>query len=463
MNSAPWKSASLLLWLCAVALAQSATVVVRPAEIDDVLVNPGMGIQTFQRFNGDALNEGQKWSEVGPEGKTHTSGPKPSFPESSVAYFRWFWSQLEPEEGKYRWEIIDNAIAGAREHNQKLMFRVMPYDEGHPLPEWYRNSGAKRANTDADPEWKSWVPDSADPLYIKHWGRLVHDLGARYDNHPYVDSVDISTIGYWGEGWGPYAPDWPAQTALLDLYFEAFPHTPVLVNFVEARQLAYAAGRGSGWRFDCWGDMGNYWRDRGAYLSWMLDVYPQLVATAGSDAWRRAPVSLETCWVPATWRDKGWDVGPILEQALRWHVSTVNVKSTALPPEWKKDFDEFQKKMGYRFVLRRLEYPKSVKAGQMMAVSSWWVNRGVAPPYHPYSLAFAIGDAILRTNADIRKWLPGDAIWDGSLYVPDTVKPGTHRIRLALLDPTTGKPAINLAVPDRQSDGWYDLGEIQIQ
>ena len=39
--------------LCVLASASSLlaqTTVVRPTEIDDVLVNPGMGIETFQRF-----------------------------------------------------------------------------------------------------------------------------------------------------------------------------------------------------------------------------------------------------------------------------------------------------------------------------------------------------------------------------------------------------------------------------
>jgi hypothetical protein len=57
--------------LCSVLLvsagvARCATVVFRPVEIQDVLVNPGMGIQTFQRYNGDALNPGVEWSEEGP-------------------------------------------------------------------------------------------------------------------------------------------------------------------------------------------------------------------------------------------------------------------------------------------------------------------------------------------------------------------------------------------------------------
>jgi hypothetical protein len=39
------------------------TVTVRPTEIDDVLINPGIGFTTFQRFNGDALNDGLGWTE----------------------------------------------------------------------------------------------------------------------------------------------------------------------------------------------------------------------------------------------------------------------------------------------------------------------------------------------------------------------------------------------------------------
>jgi hypothetical protein len=45
-------------------MVSAQTTIVRPTEIDDVLVNPGMGIETFQRFQGQPLNEGVRWSEV---------------------------------------------------------------------------------------------------------------------------------------------------------------------------------------------------------------------------------------------------------------------------------------------------------------------------------------------------------------------------------------------------------------
>ena len=118
--------------LCRVADAQGEAVVVRPAESDEVLVNPGMGIQTFQRFNGQPLNEGLKWSEEGPVGRQPDADAKPDFPASSVAYCRWFWSTLQPAPGQFRWEIIDTALEEARRHGQTLAIRLMPYDEKHP-------------------------------------------------------------------------------------------------------------------------------------------------------------------------------------------------------------------------------------------------------------------------------------------------------------------------------------------
>jgi len=461
------KYAVLLLFAGSALLSQQDMIVVRPTQIDDVLVNPHMGIETFQRFNGDAINPGKRWSEVGPELRTQKAAQRPDFPDSSVAYFRWFWWQIEPEPGKYRWEIIDTALAGARERGQTLMIRLMPYDQRNPLPEWYRNSGARRANKPSDADGEIWSPDADDPLYRKHWSALVRAAGARYDGHPYLDSVDISTVGYWGEGWGPYLPDWETQKALIDDYFDAFRRTPLLMNFDEPKALAYGVERGAGWRLDCWGDLGG----RGKGMMHMLDMYPQQVARTGiQEAWQRSPVSLETCGTPASWREWGYkdaDIDYSIEQALRWHASTINIKSTAIPPEWKARFREFEKKLGYRFVLRKLEYPKAVKAGRMIPVHMWWLNAGVAPLYHEHWLAVELrgaeAAATVRVPVDIRRWLPGDSVFDGTLYVPETLKPGEYRFRVAILDPRTETPAIRLAIEGRQPDGWYEVGSIRVE
>jgi hypothetical protein len=434
------------------------TVRVIPKEIHDVLVNPGMGIQTFQRFRNQPINPGLRWSEVGPESAIVDTTEKVDFPDSSVAYLRWFWSQLEPQQGQYHWDIIDSALEEARRHGQTLDMRLMPYDERSPLPQWYRDSGARRINKPTDKDGNVWSPDPSDPLYFKLWTALVREAGRRYDGHPYLDAVDISTVGYWGEGWGPYLPDVATQKALIDVWFEAFPHTLLLVNIGGYDGLLYAAKRGAGWRADCWGNIS----PRG--YAHMFDMYPVFLAQGGlQENWREAPVSFETCGTPGSWQRSGYDLNFIIDQALAWHASTINIKSTKIPDEWKPAFEDFQKKVGYRFVLRRLLYPMRVKAGAMMPVSLLWNNEGVAPIYREYQVAIQIGEAVIAVPGDLRKWVPGDWLYEGNVYVDDTVKPGTYRFRVGILDPRTGKPAIRLAIEGRQPDGWYDLGQIIVE
>jgi 6-pyruvoyl-tetrahydropterin synthase len=447
--------------------APAPLAIIRPAEIDDVLSNPGIGIQTFQRFDGQALNPNRDWSEVGPVEKIPDPPVKADFPPTTIAYCRWFWSQLEPEQGKVRWEILDQAIEQAHAHKQTLAIRLMPYDPGHPLPEWYRNSGARRANKDTDKDARIWQPDFGDPLYEKYWGGLVAAAGARYDGHPYLESVDISTVGYWGEGWSEYLPDMDRQKALIDLWFKAFPHTPLLMNFDEPDALAYGTGRGAGYRLDCLGDMRT---GPHGEISWshMWSKYPQGIAKpAIVDVWRKRPVVMETCWVPGYWKAHDWDIDAILAQALRWHLSALNIKSSAVPPEWKAKFDAFQKRMGYRLVLKQITYPSATRPGRTIPVHMWWLNAGVAPPYHAYDLALELRSpkkaVTIRIPADVRTFQPDDTMVDASVYVPEDLAPGAYRVRVALLDPRTQAPAVRLAIAGRQADGWYDLGALQVE
>jgi len=229
----------------------------------------------------------------------------------------------------------------------------MPYSDRDPLPDWYRSSGARRANASADKDGAIWQPDFSDPLYLKYWGELVAAAGERYDGNPILDSVDISSVGYWARLEQLYAG--------LPVSKAAHRHMAAGVSaYNAADELRRTGGAGlrhsarAGWRLDCLGDMK-------ANDSEMLDQYPEEVARTGiQDVWKQRPVSLETCGTPSTWLRDGYDVTYILEQALRWHVTSVNVKSSPIPTQWQSQFADFEKRMGYRLILRRLEYPARV-------------------------------------------------------------------------------------------------------
>jgi len=99
----------------------------------------------------------------------------------------------------------------------------------------------------------------------------------------------------------------------------------------------------------------------------------------------------------------------------------------------------------------------------MLPVKMWWFNAGVAPPYRDHRLALRIGDAVIPVPVDVRKWLPGDAVFEGTIFVDNGITAGAHRLAVAMLDPRTGEPAVRLAIEDRRPDGWYDLGTITVE
>jgi hypothetical protein len=447
-------------------LAQSP-VIVRPKEIDDVLTNPGIGFMTFQRFNGDALNEGVRWTEGFPIAYQEFKGSlkNKDHPDTSIAYFRIYWRYIEPERGKYAWDQFDNALKTAHARGQTLMIRIAPYgSSGTPkddVPDWYRQMMGDETGKLPVQKWRT---DPEDPRYAKAFGDMIRAFGKRYDGHPDLESVDLSIVGAWGEGEGSERLTQGTREALVDAYLESFEQTPLVMLLTDRKTNMYGLSRKPvGWRVDCLGDMGGF----NPNWNHMLDYYPQGIINFGmEDAWKRAPVSLEVCWVMQTWKDKGWDVDYIIDQSLKWHISSFNAKSSPVPIEWTPNVNRWLNRMGYRFVLRKFTYPDAVKPQGKLEFTSWWENKGVAPCYRNYPLAVRLKGAsrteVFVTGADIRKWLPGDALYDGSAYVPADMPAGEYEIAVALLDPQTRQPKVKLAIAGRDADGWYPLGMVKV-
>ena len=167
---------SLLLVLSFTTFAQQ-DIVVRPREIDDVLTNPGIGFTTFQRFNGDELNGGLKWTEGYPIEYQPFKGSlrNRDYPDTSITYFRVYWRFIEPKNGEYRWDLIDKALATARERKQSLMLRIAPYgsEPDNDVPDWYRAMLGKESSLPS-PNWRT---NPEDPRYVKHFAALGPGIG----------------------------------------------------------------------------------------------------------------------------------------------------------------------------------------------------------------------------------------------------------------------------------------------
>ena len=453
---------ALLAW--PVQVSAQETVVVRPQEIDAVLVNPGIGFMTFQRFNGDTLNQGKAWTEGYPIDHQAFDGnlENENHPMTSLAYFRIYWKFIEPTQDGYRWDLIDRALETAATRNQTLLLRIAPYGTGtdNDVPDWYR----ALLGEEKDLPDKKWRTNPEDPRYIEHFGGMIDSLGKRYDGHPLLESVDLSIVGAWGEGAGSAQLSHKTRTGLVDSYLEAFPQTPLVMLLTDEKTNRYGLSRRAvGWRVDCLGDMGGF------SPTWchMCDYYPQAIINFGmKDAWKKAPVTLEVCWVMQHWYDKGWDVDYIIDQSLKWHISSFNAKSSPVPRQWEPQVNRWLKRMGYRYVLRKLTYPATVKTGGSLTFSSWWENKGVAPCYRPFRLALRLhrnqSNVILITQADLRSWLPGDNLYDSAVAIDSETEAGQYDLQLGILDETVAEPKIQLAIAGRRPDGWYNLGKIKV-
>ncbi len=417
-------------------------VVVKPVETDSFLLNPGRGFTSTSSIYNENLGN-----------RLHSL--------CGVSQQRFFWNILEPEEGKIRFELIDSAIAKATRNGQQVNFKVMCQDVEMTIPDWAIRAGVKS-------------PFYDNPIFLEKQINLIRALGERYDAHPGICFVDIGTVGQWGE-WhiDPDAKDpekikFPSDEnarLIIDAYLNSFKKTPLvaLIAFKQKYGFGYATSKGTGWRADCWGDMDS--------LGWnhMKGVYPQAIETAkAADSWKNGPIAFETCWTMDEWFKRGWDIDYILAKALEWHATSVNNGNQAIPAEWFAKVQEFEKKLGYRFVLHEMTYPEKVRAGQAFMLNMRWLNRGVAPVYNPYTLSLKIVSTAdsttsysINTDADLLKWLPGEIDYSTTWSIPGGATPGSYYVRAALTNPG-GKPAIHLAIEGETADGWYQLGKIEI-
>jgi hypothetical protein len=435
------------------ATAEEFTIKVVPKEVDDLFANPGMGWQTFHHFADEDKNlEGLP---------------------SASAYFRFYWSEIEPAEGQIDFAKFDDLLARAKEAGQKLAFRIMCAGTTRDymyVPQWLKDRGCKGFEYQRGGRGpKHWVPDMDDPIFQNAHFRLIEELGDRYDGHPDLDLVDIGSVGLWGEwhmsGTGVDMPSPGTRLAIIDTYIKAFPRTPKVMLIGDIEGMKHATRNGCGWRADCMGDMGGFSK------TWnhMEHSYPQHIEKSeAAEVWKTAPVAFESCWDMRKWKEEGWDIRYIFDYALNYRVSYHNNKSAPIPEGTRHEVERFLRKMGYRLVLRQMEHVRTVARGASLPISMIWENVGVAPPYRDYLLALRLADVnseeafVFVGKTSIKGWLPGEIETSESFKLPGDLRPGRYKLALAVVDPDTRDPAIRLAIAGRTEDGWYLLSHIEV-
>ena len=342
--------------------------------------------------------------------------------------------------------------------------RIQPYI-GTDFPMWVWDAGCVPQPGACKGEGRV-EPDANCKAYIEHWSDHIRAWGERYDGHPDFESFDMAFAGSCGET-GGNATDRTAET-LIDVYIDSFRKTQ-LVAMLGGHMYKYAMTKpGIGWRADCLGDMRR--EGRGVVpenKNWnhMFDCYPREVTEGGGlDRWKTAPVTLETCWTVGHWFKEGWDVDFILDQALKYHLSVFMPKSSYIPEELTEKIDAFNKRMGYRYMLRQLTLPLEAKPGSDIELLTYVDNVGVAPIYRPYRYAFRFRQGkkedVVMFKVDIRKWLPDHNWFRETITFPPGFEKGEVKVDAGIVDEKTKKPVVKFAIKETLADGWHPMTSI---
>jgi hypothetical protein len=378
------------------------------------------------------------------------------------------WREIEPQEGTYDWELIDHHLERARENGQTLEFRIMlewpgAYEIG--IPQWLVDKGVNMRWTNCE-ENNYYSPDLEDPIIKEYHIKLIQALGNRYDGHPDLGSVDIGSVGLWGE-WHEYChpelmPGREERQTIIDLYYESFPNTPLVALVDDKDAISYAAGKGrSAWRGDCWG---NYLPEGMGWNHHQDSYWP--AHSLIPEAWKNGPVALESCYTMKSWYSDGNAITQIINDAISWHASLAHNKSDYIPEEYIPEVERLVMKLGFRLVLRNISYDQIIEPGSISAIALDWENIGIAPPYRDFRIALRLRDSddqihgIFISLVSIKGWLPGPQAVDLAYPVPEELSKGKYSLELGLVFHSATDRLVPIANEGITDDGWYFVGNV---
>jgi uncharacterized repeat protein (TIGR02543 family) len=418
-----------------ITLAQDRTTV-KPVEYPGALSNPlkgfRYGISSYSKYDYSTLiREYIKWKDIE---NSESDGV-----DKIKAYCNSKWAGLENS-------------------NIKVIPRVYLDWDSNPNNEYWP---ADLTNGD----WKS--AKVKDRLV-----KLIYKLGQAWDNDPRIAWVQTGLIGYWGEQESPVGvgeDGWAAR--LGKAYQEAFPNKLKLVRNQQPwdtegfkfgvywDSFAHPGQKSGSWTSikkanDTDGRYKNQVVEGEVAYNWGQDILtPVLGATPDA-----------TISTPQYYNY-------LIDVIKELHCSALGWVSDYSPTDPKNTTGamEVQKAFGYQFVLSEFSCSKRANQGSKVSISFKVINKGSAPFYENWPLAFVLIDETTRkivfteqiSGYDIRGWLPGDnynnttrsytipAIEytvDASITVPSNIATGQYMAGVTILEPYSRTPGVFFSV-----------------
>ncbi len=371
-------------------------------------------------------NPGQGWAHYG---NKLPDSPAVNF---GAGYLRLEWAALEPEEGQYNWNLIDEAISYYSSKGLPFYFRIMctnfhsgnkfstpkwVFDKGAKFHEFEgveykdKNNGGKKSKVHASPYFD-------DPIFLKAHKKFIKALAKRYDKNPAIGGIDLGSFGNWGEwhchGIGlkdPKMYSFEVRKQYADMYLDNFKTKDIFFMTDDAEVLAYCLakkktpivglrrdGVGSPWHFKRW-----------------IGTPPYDTIEKMADVWKYKPVFFEFFDSEKSLKERGWDTLFSIDWILRNHASLVN-DIPFHPQNISKDSPEYKalKKIdlyaGARLVAKESE---TTCQDGVLKIRIMGENKGVSKICLPYKMKYVLKDESGKTvfekdsSCNPKKILPG--------------------------------------------------------
>jgi len=426
------------------------------------------------------------------------------FPGMDHLYIRLSWAYLEPEEGKFNWDIIDNIINKWTEKGLKISFRIScketstdRIEQQFATPKWVMEAGAKgnyyRQGEIVGPDGP-WEPVFDDPIFLEKLENFIRVFAARYDGKSWLRYVDIGSIGDWGEGhtWAGSKIDYTMDQKKIhiDLYSKYFQKTQLIVTDDFVYSIKNPKNRSPLHQYVMQQRIS--YRDDSilvnGYVQGYADTYTVRSPEFFDDTYRKAPTVFELQHYHKVKMDGNWKVkegsaiskyapgktGPDFFRGAMdlLHATYIGYHGDA--HDWLTDNPkltvELLNRCGYWFFLHQVDIPDPLRIGRKNTLKMVWENRGIAPAYHPYVLKLRlVGSKTVdfELESGNRKWMPVST--DGVhrekyiVTIPDGTPPGQYDLKLKLYSNDENKDVLLALDPDLlDEEDYYKIAAVQV-
>lgn len=477
-----------------------------------VLHNPDMGWVLYDNYPVDPRPNGSS---------TMLACPEAAFPEVDHVAIMFSWQDIERTVDHYDFSLADRAYDYWKKLGKRIHLRLSTEPlilqpqggtrRGKGIPDYVfahvpaarqqpffwvdgKIRGGSTPTPGARPAYI--LVDARDAYYLERMEKFLRAVASHFRGLRAVELVDLRGYGQWGEWHSGYqypsiAERRQALKGIIDCYARCFPENFLALSYSFDPAGPKALYEGPTGHYDP-ASTKHYWD----YLEYSAFDYALGVpnVTFRRDGAGGAVHSNERKLNEDAYRLA--NKGPLMSEFVggyraaskggRKYVDWTVADALSLHPNyvcllgWQhKDGLSFYNErpdliahglriMGYRLFPATVEYPGTIAAGAPLPLEMEWLNRGVGKAARKFHLHVALmdeqGQAAATADAgslETDRWLNNLAYRVSRKVILQGVKAGRYDLRIALIDPRTGKP-LGLPIAENSKDGFYRAGPINL-